>query len=387
MLRNRFRAVAAGLALTLAAVTLSSAQGPGGGGRGGRGGGMMFGGPGGNRAADLLQLVQDPSVQEELALSDKQKEQIKAIREQADRRGRELRDSMRKQGGPGGRGGQGGGPGGGFGGFNPGGGPPDPGQMQAFFARMQQTQATMQAENKAALGKILTSKQANRLYQISLQLEGPTAVTRPEVAQKLRLTEQQLMEIEQVRTGSQVAQRELFSQMRGMFGGGRGGPGAPGGPGNAQGTPAGPGGATKGQQARPGGPGGGQPFDREAMREYFQSEEFKTQRAKMDEQREAIQDKMEEGIGKVLTKYQRASFNKMLGEKFDTSKMRGFGGPGGGPGGNNRRRDDDDNDDEKSEAKTERNAQGGPQAKTDAATTEPAKPAGRSLSGRRKSDD
>jgi uncharacterized membrane protein YgcG len=106
--------------------------GPGGGFGGGRGG---FGGgpPGGFRGRPPLGVIMPPFVQDELKLSDAQKQQLADLQKDVDAKlDTILNDDQKKQykemkenPGPGGRGGPGGGPGGPGGG--PGGGPRGPG--------------------------------------------------------------------------------------------------------------------------------------------------------------------------------------------------------------------------------------------------------------------
>ena len=117
MSRLRITLMTAATLLALVALTFNSlAQPPGrgGGGGGGRGGfggpwggfggpGGGFGGPGGG---SLLQLAQNPAVQEDLKLKDAQKAKIKSLSDKYNAQMQELRGQM--GGGPGGFGGPGG---------------------------------------------------------------------------------------------------------------------------------------------------------------------------------------------------------------------------------------------------------------------------------------
>lgn len=133
---------------------------------------------------------------------------------------------------------------------------------------------------------ILKPGQKSRLHEIELQMQGPRALTRDEVAKALGLSEDQSKKIE---AALQVPRPS----------GGPGGPGAaPGGPGRQGGG-----------QPGAGGPGGG--FDREAF-----------MKAREEANKKALA---------ILTADQKAKWDKMLGKPFEFQRPQG-GGPGG-PGG------------------------------------------------------
>lgn len=388
-----------------------------GGGRGGPGGGR--GGPGGGgQTAGGMSIVsfvlRYPALQEEIGLTAEQKEKLEKISTAADDRRnemfRQMRDQMRQgggrqqggpgggfpgggpggQGGPGGfaanRGGQGGpgggfpggggpgGPGGGFpggpgGGFQ--GGPGGPGGGSPFAA-MGEAMRTMAQQTEAQIRRILTAKQIQRLNEIALQIEGPTAVAKPEIATKINLSPSQRTQVQMIvaqmkeaLTQAQTARMESFrSQFR--QGGGPGGPGGPGG----QGGPGGPGAVNGGPGRTPGQPGtqggnanarttrtanaqpaqppqgggqqgGGPQGDNGGRggRGGFDRDAFMTQIQQGVEEQFKVFELAEQKIGKVLTAKQKQSFNKMLGEEFDLTKLiesrpeRGGRGGRGGPQG------------------------------------------------------
>jgi hypothetical protein len=119
-------------------------------------------------------------------------------------------------------------------------------------------------ETDKGLGEILDAKQKERLDQISLQVEGPLAVARPEIAAKLRLNENQQNTVQEI---MMQMRQELFVAMR-------------------QGAATG--------QVNP-----------------AQMREMATQLRK-----EAVNE-----VSKVIDAKQRAAFNKLLGAKFDTTKL------------------------------------------------------------------
>lgn len=151
---------------------------------------------------------------------------------------------------------------------------------------------------------ILDSKQRKRLEEISLQAEGPTAVIRTEVANKLKMFPAQIEQIKGIIEQGKGSQEKLrqtamqdgfrsFGNFRDMS-------------------------DTDRQKAR---------------------EEMQKKMEKMKTDGDQLKSSTEQLIAKVLNARQKASFNKMLGEPFDLSKLEMnigmFGGRGGqgGPGG------------------------------------------------------
>jgi hypothetical protein len=369
MSRIRFTLISASMMIALGLLTLNSIAQPPGGGGGNRGGFQKGGGPGGpggfgGPGGPILRLVTNPAVQEDLKLKDKQKTAIKSLTEKvksaSDKLNQQRQEFFREAGfnfGPGG-----GGPGGGGrgqngngnaqGGQNGGGqgrrgqnGDPNAAgdapkqkggrgnrpqfteeqqeQMQMFRASEQEiTQNT-----ESALAKILDKTQVARVKQIQLQLDGPSALLREDMVEKLNMTDEQQEQIRELRNEQRQASREV-QKSRGQFFAKLMPP-----PDN---NAADGGNAQNGNQRRGGGGGRGN-FNPEAMKKAMedpenqkQMEQFREDSSKIDEQFSATV------YNKVLYPRQRTIYKKMLGAPFDRSKM-GGGGPGGWfmPGGRN----------------------------------------------------
>lgn len=329
--------------------------GPGGmrGGRGGPGGGA----PERPSAVSVMigLLQRSPALQEEIKLTEDQKEKIKTINDMANEKRREFFANRQQNGG----GQNGGGQNGGGRGNRGGGGNFD-------FQAMREQMNAMNQESEVAILKILTKPQKTRLSQIALQIEGPLAVSRPEIASSLKLNEMQIEKIQAVLAQMQAAQQEVMmaqmTQMRGLFGGGRGGPGGPGGggpggrPGGAPG--AGPGGAPGGgpgggavaaDAADDGGPATKNANNNRGGRNRPQmtpeaQEAMQTAMKTAGEESDKVLAKAESAINKLLTASQKKKIKTMLGPEFDVTTLAnentgrggpggGFGGPGGGFGG------------------------------------------------------
>ncbi len=256
--------------------------GPGGAGEGQMRGGMRMGqGP--------VDILRDPKVQQHLKLSQNQIEQINEA------------FPMRGPGGPGGPGGEGDGKVRGEGGQRGQGG-----QGQQGGQRGQgdgngrgeggpggpgQDGPQMHEQMMAKIKTILNANQFSRFEQLALQKAGAIVIARPDISEKLGLSETQLQTIREIIRDNQP------------------GPGGPGGQGD--GRVRGEGGQRgQGQQGGPGEPGGFDP-------------------AKM----QAKQDELNKKILAVLTNSQRSTWNSMLGDKFEFSKPTPpRGGQGGGGG-------------------------------------------------------
>jgi len=379
MLRIRFTLISASMLIALGVLTLNSiAQPPGGGGggRGGfqKGGGGGPGGPGGP-GSSILRLVSNPAVQEDLKLKDKQKTAIKALTEKvksaSDNLNQQRQEFFKAAGinfGPGGgggpgRGGQNGngnaqggqnGNGNAQGGQNGGGrgrrgqnadpnaaqgAPNQKGgrgnrpqlteeqqeQMQMFRASDQEL--TKNAES--ALAKILDKTQVARVKQIQLQLDGPSALMRADMVEKLNMTDEQIEQIREFRN----EQRQLSGAVRksqGEFFRKMMPPPADNGQndGNAQNA----GNGQNGNQRR-GGRGG---FSPEAMKKAMEDPENQKQMETFRQEQSNVDAQFSAAVyNKVLYPRQRTIYKKMLGVPFDRSKM-GAGGPGWFmPGGRN----------------------------------------------------
>lgn len=412
MSRIRVTFIISGLVVLAVLAFDSHAQGPGGQGRGGRGGrggpgGIGRGGPGGF-GGSLITLANNEAVQKELKMTDRQKGLVKRISDELNQKRRDMFQNMRRQteaakaqanvrpqqvpqqidpsidargsgaGDPliaalNNRG------------YTPpiyGGQPlvdpsqaaraqqgPDPRAFMAQnFAMMRQGMTALDNESEQALGQILERGQRERLKQIQLQIDAPFSVLRPEVAQTLDLTEEQVEQIQEVQQLSNNARREAFAQNRQLFtafrgqgrgngpgangaagagndnGAGANGPGATGGTGNARRGNRNPnggnvaGGVQGGANAQ-GGPGQGRRFDPEAMRKFMEQPEVKSAMEQTRKQQELIKKQSTARINKILDRRQAVAFKKMLGPPFDVeslqaSMFRGPGGPrNGGPGG------------------------------------------------------
>lgn len=142
--------------------------------RGGGGGGQGFGGRQGFGAMAGPRLLLNPQVQAELKMTE---DQIAKVRE-----------ALGGAGGPGGRGGG------------------DPQQREQ-----------MRLEQEKKVKEILSAEQYKRYQEISLQLEGPAALARKEVADKLGLSESQHEKVNAILEEQRAAMRDMFQ------GGGGGG--------------------------------------------------------------------------------------------------------------------------------------------------------------------
>ena len=188
-------------------------------------------GPGRGRGGfDGLMLLSQKSVQDELKLSE---DQAKQVNEQADKQREsfdELRDLSREE--------------------------------------RQKRMTESREQNQKMVSTVLNEEQQKRFRQISLQLQGAQALTSPEVATVLDLSDEQKKSVEEIQTASR-------EEMRAAFQGGEG--------------------------------------DRDAMRK------------KLQEARQASNDKLKA----VLTAEQQTKWQELLGEPFK-GELRGPGGPGQG---------------------------------------------------------
>lgn len=315
MRTTRWTALLATIAVVGASTGLSLAQqGPGrpgfGGQQGGpgqfRGGGMQMGpqGPG---------ILRMPEVQKELGLSEDQIEKLNKIIPGPPMGGR---------GGPGQGGGsgfQGGPPQGGFqggppqggGGFQGGppqgqggfqGGPPQGAGFQGGPGGRNPEQEQKQREEiEKKIKGVLTDEQFTRYQQLALQLEGAKALSRPEVADKVGLSNTQVEKIRKIVQEMDDSRRGPGGlgggwQERPIGRGGNGGP--PQGGGGFQGGPPQGGGGFQGGPPPGGQQGGRPPMGGPGM----MSEEDKK--------------KMDAKILAVLTDAQKSKWTAMLGKPF-----------------------------------------------------------------------
>ncbi|MFA0766591.1 MAG: hypothetical protein BDTLLHRC_001544 [Candidatus Fervidibacter sp.] len=156
--------------LTMAVLIPAMAQPPAGrpgGPFGGRLGGPML----------MVGLLRSPQVQQELKLTDQQRQQLEQLGEQWREKMRGLRDL-----------------------------PPE--------ERRQKVQG-MRAEVEKQLSQILNEQQMKRLKQIALQVEGYAALERPEIADQVGLTKEQRQKIRDILRQAGEKRREAFQQGQG----------------------------------------------------------------------------------------------------------------------------------------------------------------------------
>ncbi len=258
-------------------------QQPGGGPGGGFGAGIALG------SGLKAQLLSNKDLQDELKLTDDQKDKIKKYSDK-------VLEGMNLGGGgggapggggrpggggaPGGGGGFGGfGGGGGFGGF--GGGRSDEEQVEAL-----KKQITQIEERIKFFKETLTADQTKRITQLETQQMGMRAFSSEKIVAELKLSDEQKESIKKV---NEEYTKES-SELRREYGLGGGGPGGGGG-------------------ARP---------DADKMAEY-------NKKAKV------LREEAQEKIEKVLSADQKKTWSGLIGTPFDTSKLTPqFGGGRGG---------------------------------------------------------
>lgn len=229
-----FKGLKAALAVSIVAAASVALAQPGGGGGRGMGG----------RMNDLSFLLGVEPVQAELQLTDEQKTSAQKIVDDNRQAMMDLRNS----------------------GASP----------EEFGEKMQERAK----ENKKKVDDLLKPEQRERLEQISLQIGGGAALSRPEIADKLGLNDEQKKKLQQISEDAQQKRMDLFSA--------------------------------------------GPPSDPQEAQDRMQ---------KMTK----INDEQKTSAIEVLTAEQKDKFEKMQGKKFDFDPMqlmRGFGrGAGGGAGG------------------------------------------------------
>jgi Spy/CpxP family protein refolding chaperone len=213
----------------------------------GRRGGFRGGFGGGAFGADVSFLIASEPVQKELELTDDQKTKVQDLQQKLRDEGMDFFQSLQ-------------------------------GLSQDEIQKKMQDRAK---ENRKKVADILVAPQMERLDEISIQLAGAGALTRPEVAEKLGLTEDQKKKLSDVAEKIQAKRMDLFQSF------------------------------------------GGPPADDQER----QDRQKKTQ---------ALTDEQNEQSLTVLTADQKDKFEKLKGKKFDTTLIqqgRGFGGGRGrGPG-------------------------------------------------------
>lgn len=153
-------------------------------------------------------------------------------------------------------------------------------ERNKLIAEFRERAEKQAAETNAKLEEILLPNQIKRLKEIALQQQGTQALNSPEVAEQLKITDEQKEKLAAANRENQEAMQKAFADLRG---------------------------------------GGGQP-------------DFAAMGEKMRELRKAADDK----LLAVLTDEQKAEFEKLKGEPFEIPREAfGRGGFGGGrrPGG------------------------------------------------------
>lgn len=315
-------------------------------------------------------LIMLPPVQEELKLTEEQKKQLRDWSNQMRKRGEEWGRSMRER--------------------NEGNDPfrnpnlPLAARILQFTTIMNQVSGLLK-ENETGFGRILSAGQRKRLNEISLQMEGISALARPEVAKALYLNQFQTDNIQRILAQSRMMQMTTWiEKMTTMamkmprrppgedsrgFGEGPGGGGREGAkerererePGESPGLTRpredGLGGGIAAERDRRRGSEGARqeagtakaaknddededekPVDeaelaRQRAERLKRAEDFRKEFESMRNTTDEIQDRTTRELLRVLTKRQRASFEKMLGEPFDPAKINTMGRPPSASGG------------------------------------------------------
>ena len=221
-------------------------------------------------------LIGLPAVQAELKLSDAEKNAIRDMNAEFDKRRRETADRLMKA--PKGL---------------------DQGALMAMIA-------DLRSENEQALKRVLNKRQRERLAQVSLQLEGPLAVTRPEIARELNFDELQEQQVEALKHEYDALREQVFTRLEARY---RQTAGARG--------------------ARPAVEAGKRPIAAGApggTTARVQDQDVERVRRELAD----LRTRFVREVGKVLTRRQKATFDRMLGEPFDLAKVQ-FRGSQSGP--------------------------------------------------------
>jgi hypothetical protein len=234
-------------------------------------------------------LLDNPAVQEDLMLTKDQKEEIKTVfgrlsrqREEMFSRWNEMRRNLDAPKGQPDQGGQ-----------------QEAGARPAAVPSMLEILETTQAEADARFARIVKKSQRERLFQIQLQRQGPLAVLRPDIAEKLNIGPDQQEQLEILMREVREEVQQFMQARRQAL--------------QSFSTPDGR-------------------LDAKAIRARGESRDGKAEIKEMRQRGEQIQDQTIKEIGKILSKKQKARFNAMLGKPFDVAKLEGPDGPGG-PGG------------------------------------------------------
>ena len=225
---------------------------------------------------------------------------------------------------------------------------------------MREAMQQLQQETDSELARVLDKSQFKRLHEIQLQAEGPSAVLREDVAEKLEINEEQHAEIQGILSEANAARRQImtknFQFMRSLMPAPAGGtPPAQGGPaataaGGQNGGQNGQAGAgagcgrrarrTRGHEGARGGHGAGRAgqagqnrprFDPAEMQKIMEKPEVKAKMEEARKEQQQLRDKEYAMVYKAMDRRQVSAFKKMLGKPFDVDSLtQGFfrGGPG-----------------------------------------------------------
>lgn len=264
------------------------------GGWGGIGGAM------GQMGFGTSMLMMAPAVQEELELTDEQKKQLAdwaiAMRDH----GREMGEALRAEGEAAMR----------------------EMDLGAAMRLMGQLNGLMQ-ENEKGIERILTRKQWTRLRQISLQMQGISAVTRPDVAAALVLAPEQLEQIHEILAQAQLRQVGFWMQ-QGMAMRRRAESARDRGAGRERGQPAAAEAESKDEDDRRVDARDAEDASRgedDDARRARRRREFRKEFDTMREGADRLHQETVEALLRVLTRRQRATFEKLLGPPFDPEAL------------------------------------------------------------------
>ncbi len=149
--------------------------------RGGRAGG--FGGFG---RIDTMRLIRSQQVQEELKVTESQKEKIQGAEEEVRREMRDLTAGLRELSGP---------------------------EREKKIAEIRQERTKMNSRARKVIKAVLNADQVRRLDEINLQLRGVRALVEEDVAGKLEISDQQQETIKKIFGEQEKKARELFQTM------------------------------------------------------------------------------------------------------------------------------------------------------------------------------
>jgi hypothetical protein len=196
------------------------------------------------------------------------------------------------------------------------------------FTTMMSKLSEMLKENENGFSRILNPAQRKRLNQVSLQMEGIAALSKPEVAEVMNLTPDQEEAISLVITRSRLNQMTTWieqGQAMASLRNRRRPTGtdtpenAPSEANTAKTRPT----TTRDESGTDGKITGPATEKERAEREKVFRKQFETMREKAD----SIQDQTVRDLTKILPRRQRSTFEKLLGPPFDPSKINTFGRP------------------------------------------------------------